>query len=244
MEPAPLILTVLGCDGSYPGPGGACSGYLVESGDTAVVLDLGSGTMAHLQEHLPIEKLDAVIITHSHPDHWTDLEVMAIAFKWGLKSPGPRVYAPDGLRQLMRVGDAAEVFEWTTIDDGMSIEEGSISLAFSRTDHPVPTLAVRVDAGRRALGYSADSGPGWALSSLGYGLDVALCEATFLSDKEGSVQHMSARQAGLAALEAGAERLVITHLAPGVDRSAARAEAEETFRSTVQVAALGARYEV
>ena len=51
-----LSVTVLGCDGSYAGPGGACSGYLVSSGDTHVWLDCGPGTLANLQQHLDPNK--------------------------------------------------------------------------------------------------------------------------------------------------------------------------------------------
>ena len=90
------------------------------------------------------------------------------------------------------------------IGAGDQVTIGALRLSFSQTDHPVTTLAARIDGGGRSLGYSADSGPGWELAALGPGLDVALCEATFLSDKEGSVQHLSARQAGRTARAAAA----------------------------------------
>jgi ribonuclease BN (tRNA processing enzyme) len=108
----------------------------------------------------------------------------------------------------------------------------------------VTTLASRVEGAGRNLGYSADSGPAWGLAALGPGLNLALCEATFLSDKEGSVQHLSARQAGASARAAGADRLVITHLAPRLDREAARAEAAAAFGRDVTVAATGDQFEV
>jgi len=135
-------------------------------------------------------------------------------------------------------------FEWTEVSDGGRATVGAFSLTFSRTDHPVETLAVRVEGDGRALGYSADSGPGWSLEALGPGLDVALCEATFLHDQEGLVQHMSARQAGASARRAGVRRLVITHLLPTIDRAAARAEAEAAFGSTVELASEGLEIEV
>jgi ribonuclease BN (tRNA processing enzyme) len=200
--------------------------------------------MANLQEHLRLQDIHGVVITHQHPDHWTDLEGLAIAFKWHLGLPGPPVYAPHGLRDLMRVGSAADVFDWHEIDSSTLVRVGDIKLSFSATDHSVPTYAARVECFGRSLGYSADTGPGWSLTALGDGLDLALCEASFLSDKEGTVQHMSARQAGASAATARAGRLVITHLIPGTDRHASRAEAERSFGRPVQVAAPGKRYEV
>lgn len=207
-------------------------------------MDAGSGTLARLQQYLPLQDLDAVVLSHSHPDHWTDVESLAVAYKYALGLSGLKMFAPAGLRELLRVGSAADVFDWADLDDDCRVSVGEVSLRFSRTDHPVATFAVRLDAVSRSLGYSADSGPKWSLASLGPGLDLALCEATFLSEKEGTLQHLSARQAGRTAAEAGATRLVITHLTPGVDRQAARLEAEREFGSPVEVASPGARYVV
>ena len=200
--------------------------------------------MANLQRLIRLEDISAVVITHEHPDHWTDLEQYCVALKWGLRRNGPTVHAPAGLEQLARVGSAIRVVNWEIISEEAAIRVGSLRLTFSRTDHPVPTYAVRVDGAGRSLGYSADSGPGWTMASLGVGLDLALCEATFLSDEEGSVQHMSARQAGRTAADSGARRLIITHLAPRIDREAARLEAEQAFGGPVEVAAIGTRYDV
>ena len=239
-----LTLTVLGCDGSYPGPGGACSGYLLQCGVTSIWVDAGSGTLANLQRHIDLGSLDAVVVTHSHPDHFSDLDHLAVALRWYVRRRGLGVFAPRELKSMMRSSSAADVFDWQALSDCTRATVGPIELTFSRTDHPVPTFAVRADGHGRSLGYSADSGPGWSLAMLGNGLDLALCEATFLSDKEGSMQHMSARQAGATAADSGAARLVITHLAPGVDREAARAEASAAFGDDVLVASIGARYEV
>jgi len=241
-EDGDLTVTVLGCDGSYPGPGGACSGYLVQSGGVSVWIDCGPGTLAAVQLHLAIEEIDAIVVTHEHPDHWSDLDHLAVACRWMVDRDPVPVYAQAGLASLLRVGAAVEVFDWRQIDETSVVAIGPMRLSFSTTDHPVPTLAVRVDGAGRSLGYSADSGPGWGLRSLGPGLHLALCEATFLEDKEGTVQHLSARQAGLSAAEAGVERLVITHVAPRGDRRAAQEEAARAFGAPVAVARQHARY--
>ena len=60
-----MELTVLGCSGSYGAPGGgACSGYLLQTDTTRVWVDCGNGTFGHLQEHLQVEDLTAVVLTH------------------------------------------------------------------------------------------------------------------------------------------------------------------------------------
>ena len=119
-----------------------------------------------------------------------------------------------------------------------------MDFTFSRTDHPPETLGMRVDAGGRSLGYSADTGPAWSLEALGPGLDLALCEATMTTEEEGTLQHLSARQAGATARAAGAGRLVLTHLWSTLDPEQAQSEGSAAFGAPVEVATVGARYDV
>src|SRR3712207_8466497 len=51
-------------------PGNACSGYLVHDGETSVWIDCGPGTLANLQRHVALADVDAIVVTHGHPDHW------------------------------------------------------------------------------------------------------------------------------------------------------------------------------
>jgi len=232
-----LSLTVLGCSGSYPGPGQACSGYLVRYEGTTVWLDAGAGTLANLQLHTGLDDVDAVVLSHEHPDHWSDIEGFYVACRYVVERRDIAVYAPAALKHLLRIGGSAEpVLRWHDIRDGDTVDVGALRCSFSRTEHPPETLAVRFDAGGRSLGYSADSGPGWSLKALGTGLHLALCEATFLRDREGSAPHMSARQAGETASAAGAERLLLTHLWPTTDPGEAREEAALAFGPAVEVA--------
>jgi ribonuclease BN (tRNA processing enzyme) len=175
-----FTLTVLGCDGSYPGPGGACSGYLLRTGGFATWMDAGPGTMANLQMHIPLASLDAVVISHSHPDHWSDLEGLYVAMRYFLGRQGLPIYAPEGLRDLMRGENRDGTLDWRVIAGGDRAQLGPAVWRWSRTDHPVETLAARVEVAGRALGYSADTGPAWELSVLepGVGGDYAALECS------------------------------------------------------------------
>lgn len=238
-----LTVTVLGCSGSYAGPGGACSGYLVEDGTTRVWVDAGPGTLANLQTHIGFDDLDAIVISHEHPDHWSDLEGWQVVWRYRLKRRDFPVYAPAGLRERTYDPDSP-AFAWHTIDDGDAVRIGTMHFTFRRTDHGPVTLAMRIDAGGRSLGYSADTGPAWSLAALGPGLDLALCEATVPIEEEATMQHLSARQAGAQARAAGAGQLVLTHLWSSLDPGEARSRGSEAFGAPVELAAVGARYEV
>ena len=237
-----LSVTVLGCSGSYPAVGRACSSYLVRSATTTIWLDAGSGSLANLQRHVDILDVDAVVLSHEHPDHTADLAGFYVACKYYLHREHVPVYAPAGVADSVYY--SSDPIAWHDVADGTEVDIGGLHLTFSRTDHPTETLAVRIDGDGRSLGYSADSGPAWSLSKLGPGLDLALCEATYLSEHEGRAQHMSARQAGVSGREAGVGRLVLTHQQPGTDPAAILEEGTAAFGRAVEIAVDGAVLEV
>jgi len=238
-----LSLTVLGCSGSYAGPGGACSGYLLDDGTTRVWVDAGSGTLANLQRHVAAADVDAVVLSHEHPDHWSDIEGWNNVLRFVLDRTGFPVYAPAGLR-ARTYQDTRPQMAWHDVAGGDTVSVGTMTFTFSRTDHGPETLGMRIDAGGRSLGCSADTGPRWSLEALGPGLDLALCEATMTTEEEGMLQHLSARQAGASARAAGAGRLVLTHLWSKLDPEEARSSGSDAFGAPVDVATVGARYEV
>jgi len=241
-----VTLTVLGCSGTYPGGGGACSGYLVRSPGASLVVDLGAGTLANLQRHLAIGEIDAVVLSHVHPDHWLDLPVLRNAMRYVLGIGGLPVYgtAETWLMAEVIIGELPPTILWHNIDESSVVEVGDQVVRFSRTDHPVETLAVRVDAAGRSLLYSADTGSAWYPGETGADVDLMVCEASLQPDHEGQVQHLSARQAGKLARTLGAGRLVVTHVVPGVDAEAQLGMAEQAFGGPVELATANRSYEV
>jgi ribonuclease BN (tRNA processing enzyme) len=243
-----IKVTVLGSSGSFAGPGGACTGYLVEGGGAKVWLDAGPGTLANLQCHCGLEDLDAIVLTHEHPDHWLELPVAFNALKFFVERSGVPVYgtAPNkALAAALNHDPLEPILDWRITADGSTARIGDQSWSFSRTDHYVETLAPRVDVNGSSFGFSSDTGPGWELADLGPDLDLALCEASFLADKESAgVLHLSARQAGAAAKRADVGQLVITHVAPNVDSAASVVEASEAFGADVGLAEVGAVFKV
>jgi ribonuclease BN (tRNA processing enzyme) len=250
--PAPVLdvgalrLAVLGCDGSYAGPGGASSGYLVRSGDTSVWVDTGPGTLGRVQQHVALPELSAVVVTHEHPDHSGELPVLRNALRYLLGVEGMPVLTTAGTRALVDhvSGGASPTFAWDVVADGDERRVGDLRLRFARTDHPVETLAVRVDHPGGSLAYSSDTGGGFDASTLdpdGTGVDLFVVEATMPPDLEDRAQHLSARQAAAAAVACDARQVLVTHVAPGDDPDRRRAEVESALRAAgSEVAVLAA----
>lgn len=233
---ANLSLVVLGCDGSYAGPGGACSGYLVTSPEASVWLDAGTGTLGRVQQHVRLPHLTATVITHEHPDHCGELPVLHNALKYLLDVRDHPVVTTAGTQALVEhvSGGASPTFAWDVVRDGDERTIGDLRFLFARTDHPVETLAVRVDHPSGCLAYSSDTGAsfdGRALDPDGTGVDVLVVEASMPPQLEDRAAHLSGAQAARVALECGARRVVVTHVSPGDDAHRRGGEVEAALRS-------------
>lgn len=241
-----LTVTVLGCSGTWAGPGGACSGYLVRSASTSIWVDAGPGTLGALLEHVDLADLDALLLSHHHPDHWMELPVVRNACKYGLGISGFTVHGTPpthGLADGLFEYGLGPTVDWHDRADGDRVTIGDIDVRFAETDHIPSTLSMAFSTGDSpVLGYSADTGPDWSFAALG-GVDVALCEASLDVDREGAAPHLSARQAAVAAREGGASRLLLTHLTPGTDRARRLDEASE-FPGEITAVTAGTTYRI
>lgn len=104
-----MMLTVIGNTGSFPGPNSPASCYLLTGEDHEgrtwrVILDMGNGSLGVLQRQIALEDIDAVMITHLHPDHCVDLAGLHVAVKWdprGWNSGRVPLYGPSGLHDYL-----------------------------------------------------------------------------------------------------------------------------------------------
>lgn len=239
-----MDVTVLGSSGSYGARGEACSGYLVRTAaGTAIWMDCGSGTFSNLHNHIDPNELDAVIITHSHPDHSVDIFGLHVLFTYGLCRGGLPVIAAEDVEPKLRplVSNWSGTFDWITVGDQSEHTVNEVALRFSETDHPVPTVAVQATADDRSLVYTSDTGPLWTPEAFAPA-DLLMSEASYLHDNRRSPIHLSAHQAGAGARSAGAQQLVLTHIWPEIDVEVSRAEGADAFGRAVSIARAGDRY--
>src|SRR5690606_34909837 len=100
-----MRLTILGCAGSVPGPGTNASGYLLEADDFTLALDLGNGTVSALQQLQDPFDLDALLLSHLHPDHCADFAALTVIRRYHPERPGADrrlpVYGPAGTEQRL-----------------------------------------------------------------------------------------------------------------------------------------------
>ena len=224
-----MRFSVIGCDGSYPAPGGACSGYLVEEGRDALQLDLGCGVLPRLMERKDPADLSAVIITHWHSDHASDM--LALKYYLMLNGRSLKVLAPPQTHPLREM-IAGNEFRFE------DLSKPSVIAGFTITAlpviHPIPAYAVRIQRGGRSLVYTGDTAGGEGLEAFCRSADLLICDATFTRAqwKEG-LPHLSAEQAGALARASGAGQLILTHCQPGRDRTLLTQEAKGAFPDSI-----------
>jgi ribonuclease BN (tRNA processing enzyme) len=251
-------LTVVGCSGSYPGPDSPASCYLVEQeheGRTwRVLLDLGSGALGPLQRYVDPLALDAVLLSHLHPDHCLDLCGFYVLRKYHPAGSQPRlpVYGPGGTAgRMARAYGLPEdpgmnlEFDFRTWAPGEPVRIGPFTVQPLRVEHPVEAYGLRVFAAGALLAYTGDTGRCGELETLARGADLLLAEASF---PDGAANppgiHLTGGDGGRLARDAGVHRLVVTHVPPWYDGDEALAAARAEWDGPTELAAPGSTYDL
>ena len=260
-----LTLTILGASPAAPNPGGACSGYLARQGETAVVMDCGPGTAGRIPLHVPVNRLSGIAISHLHPDHYFDLIQLYYMLRFGEPRPpelSPLVplYVPPGGRDYLRqlgklIGDKPamleDVLEVNDYAADCEIHIGGLAFTFHRVQHYILSHAMRVRSSSGAvLTFSSDVAPCPQLIEAAHDADLFMCESAMLEATQDEPDparrgHMSAAEAGAAARQAQAKRLLITHFRSSQKYDAHHLQAaRSTFDGPVELAREGQTYDV
>ena len=248
-----MEVIVIGSSGTFPRPGGACNGYLVRHGETNILLDIGTGVLSRLYDRVSPGDLDALVITHLHPDHFLDI----YPFRYYLEFCAPdklplKVYAPAGasayIKPLFNEPEPAKfdrVFDFVDIGQAGVFQVGELSVRGVEVVHLKPTYGLSIEGGGRRLFYTSDTAYDDRLVDYAKDAGVLLAETTFLAAQAGSkVPHMTTKEVGRLAREANVGRLVLTHLWPHFDRERILAEVETEFSGRIDLADEGLVVEV
>jgi ribonuclease BN (tRNA processing enzyme) len=240
-------LTVLGGCGAWPDAGQACSGYLVEHDGFRLLIDPGYAIVPRLLELTGADEIDAVFVTHGHPDHCVDLNPLLRARVVRDSAPAPPlpVYAPPGALTTVLALDGframAESYDLHEFEPGSWLKIDPFTAETRLLPHSLPNAGIRLAAGDRVLMYTGDTGPTSDVVDLARDADVMLAEASYVDEVPGDTRRTlnSARQAGQQASAAAARHLLLTHLLPGTDPAASRAAAAASYDGQLGVATAG-----
>lgn len=237
-----MELTILGNNGPFPAAGGACSGYLVRHNGKNILIDCGNGVLANLQKFIRFEELDAIILTHLHSDHISDMHVLKYAIqikrKRGMINKLLDVYTPSEPFEEYGRLDVKDAFLLKAITKDTVLNIGGIKLAFEQMIHPSLDFAVAMECDDKKFVFSGDTS--WTETLIGFSknADLLMLDAGLLEkDYSEGAPHMTAAQCGDMAAEAGAKKLLLTHFWPDYDVNELLKEAQRNF-SNVEAAQL------
>ena len=237
-----MYLTILGNNGPFPAPGGACSSYLLESdsGETKLLIDAGTGSLARLMDIARPDTLDAVVLSHLHFDHMSDLLPMQYALQFSARERPLPVFLP---RRPERVRALLEC-PYYDLFDHEDIAVGEMRLRFIPAVHPVEGSCVAVEGDGAKFVFTGDTNLDPALELFADGCDLLLADAGLSrADWTEKKPHLSASHCGALARDVRAGALLLTHLNPLYDPQALLDEARRDYPAA-ELARLGERYRV
>ena len=250
MRDTSLELFVAGAGPSYTDrPGATGAAYLVRHGSTSILLDLGQGSFPRVAGELDPSELDAVVVSHLHPDHFVDLVALRHYLRYGVDPPRRlRVLAPAGLAGRLDAlhaepGFAAQALDCADLAEGPLIV-GDFRIEARLVTHTAESYAFRVAApgAGHGLVYSGDCGSAADLAPLIRPGDTLLCEVSFgTGPVPPGVHHLDGPAVGELAATTGAGRVLLTHLQMGYSEEATIEAVRARFDGPVELVEPGSR---
>lgn len=247
-----MRFTVLGSGAACPPAGQNSSGYLVEEGEHAVLLDCGHGVASGLLRVRPDFDIDDIVISHMHADHFID--VIPLRFRitrdmGGCRDRPVRLHLPPGgiaaMTQVMRAVSfpddfCSNTFELREYDPRQPLRLGPLRLRFAEAVHYIPAWAMRLDAPGASLVYTGDTAPADAVTELAADCDLLIAEGTLDAPETGSIRgHLTPEQAAMMACSAKARRMLLTHFWYGTDLAETERRAAQIYTGPLGIASDG-----
>ena len=237
-----MKLTVLGINGPFPAPGGACSGYLLtsDSGKTKVLIECGAGILGRMERFVDIHELSGIVLSHLHYDHMSDMTVMHYLLQFNKLEKNIPVVCPKEPANIRALIEDVQL----DLYEPETITIGEMKFTFAPGIHPVPSVSVKVECDGRTFVYTGDTNMHPMLELFCDGADMLLADAGLTAAQwSATAPHLSARLCGELAKNCRAGGLILTHLRPGNDPEALLDEARAEYAGAV-LAHAGSSYTI
>ncbi len=240
-----MKLIVLGSGTCVPSLRRNAPGYYLEAKGVQVLVDCGSGTLLQLERAgRSYKDIDAVFITHTHPDHFADLMPLIQAL---LATPNYKrekdfsiVGPPDFLlyyqKAIASVLGSPEDFSIKLIDVGDMPDFGPFHVLTAKTDHSADSIAYKFEHEDTSIVFTGDADYDQGIIALAQNADILITDCSFPNSMKVR-GHLTAGECGSIAKSAGVKKLLLSHLYPSSTPETDRiGESKEVFEGEVILA--------
>ena len=240
-----MKLIILGSGTCVPSLKRSAPGYYLQAEDWQALVDCGSGTLLQLERAGKSYKdIDAVFITHRHPDHFADLMPLIhalIATPKFMREKDLYIVASGGFiayyeKAIAPIIGKPRDFSVETIEIQDKLDVGPFNVFAVNTIHSADSVAYRFEQSGKSVVFTGDTDYDHGIIEISINADLLIADCSF-PDSQKTKGHLSAKECGLIAKKAGAKKLVLSHLYPADTPDTARVrEAEEVFDGKVILA--------
>ncbi len=240
-----MKLIVLGSGTCVPSLTRNAPGYYMLEEGFEVLVDCGGGTLLQLERAgRSYKDIDAVFITHKHPDHFTDLMPLIQAL---LATPGFKrkkelsVIGPADFIEYYNEAIASVMgehinFPINLIEVKDKVDYGPFRVTAARTVHSGESLAYRFNCRDISVVFTGDADYEQGIVMLSQGADLLVTDCSF-PDSMKVRGHLSAKECGLVASNAGVKKLLLSHIyAVGLPEEDRIVESKKEFDGEVVLA--------
>lgn len=240
-----IKLTVLGSGTCVPSLKRNAPGYLLEADGFQALVDCGSGTLLQLEKAgRSYREIDAVFITHRHPDHFADLIPLIQAL---IATPDFKrekdlfIIAPEGFTKYFNMtvssllsGIGLDFIRRVEIHDKLDL--GPFNVLTAKTVHSKDSIAYRFEHNGKAVVFTGDADYDQGIINLSIGADLLIADCSFPNSLKVK-GHLCSRECGLIAEKAGVKKLLLSHIYPADSPDPERiTESAKTFGGEIILA--------
>lgn len=225
-----MKVQILGFSGGFPAVKRPTSGYLLTIGNRNILIDCGSGVLSELTKIMDPEKVDAIILTHWHQDHISDLGVFSYLLQMkksdGFDIRSIPIYCPAEPRMIRARYESDPNFIFHTYSSDTTFDWDEAHISFYQTIHPIECYAFRVDRLGYRFVYTSDTSYDPLLVDFVRDSSLLIVDAGALeSHRKEKMLHSTPTEWRDIYLKSGSKRVVLSHLIPYYDVSDTVAEA-------------------
>jgi len=143
----------------------ATGGIVLELDDQVIHIDPGPGALVRAKEYgVKLDKLTAVVVSHCHPDHYADAELVIEAMTHGTTRSGGVlignehvIKGGDDYRPVVSPYHLRALEKYYVMKPDEQVKIGEVSITATKTHHSEPACLGFVFSGSKTVGYASDT---------------------------------------------------------------------------------------